>query len=244
MPLENRSYVFGEDCAPSLIVKQSTAADHTVLKCGLGERPCGVVHEGSREAPIPGVSVLAAKSGESARVYGPGENCEIDVGSGVVITAGLPVMADANSKATPAIHNFWAIGVPDKTVTGPSRCRLQVNPYIVNRSKETLVKTADYTVDVTDLGKEFLNTGAGAAVVFALPAAIPGYEVYARVVAAQALRLDPNGTETIALPSTGVQGAAGKYLGCSTAGATLHLKCSVAGAWDVLGSTGTWVAEA
>jgi hypothetical protein len=244
MPLENPSFVFGEDCAPSLIVKRSTAADHTVLKCGLGEKPAGVAHEGSREAPIPGVSALAAASGESARVYGPGESCEVVVGSTVVITAGQPVMADASSQATPAIHNFWALGNAEKTVTGPARARVFIEPHVVNRSKEVVVKTADYTVDVTDLGKTLLNTGASGAVTFALPAAIPGYEVFAHVVAAQSLRLDPNGSETIALPSTGVQGAAGKYLGSSTAGATVHLKCSVAGTWDVLGYTDTWAAEA
>jgi hypothetical protein len=48
--------------------------------------------------------------------------------------------------------------------------------------------------------------------VFALPAAVVGLNIAFASGATQELRIDPNGTETIALPSTGVQGAAGKYL--------------------------------
>jgi hypothetical protein len=64
------------------------------------------------------------------------------------------------------------------------------------------------------------------------------------VGAAFELRIDPNGTETIALPSTGVQGAAGKYLVADADGETVDIECTKTGQWSVFGFTGTWTAEA
>jgi len=88
------------------------------------------------------------------------------------------------------------------------------------------------------------NLGAAGAVTFALPAAERGMRVTAIVQAAQELRLDPNGTETAALPSTGVQGAAGKYLTANAVGETLRLVCITPGKWDTETYLGTWTAEA
>lgn len=105
-------------------------------------------------------------------------------------------------------------------------------------------KTADYpVVAATDSGKVFTTVGASGTVVFTLPAATVGQEYAFRVGAAQALRIDPNGSEVIALPSTGVAAAAGKYIGCSTDGATVYIICTKAGTWSVMGFTGTWTAE-
>ena len=106
------------------------------------------------------------------------------------------------------------------------------------------VKTADYTISASDSGKTFDSTGAAGTIVGSLPAATPGLHFYFRVGAAQEHRLDPNGTETISLPSTGVAGAAGKYLSADAAGETVHLRCVKAGTWSVFGYTGTWTAEA
>lgn len=105
-------------------------------------------------------------------------------------------------------------------------------------------KTADYTVVAnTDNGKIFSNTGAGGTITFAMPAATVGQRYRFFVGAAQQLRIDPNGTETISLPSSGVAGAAGKYLVADAIGETVELVCCVAGSWAVFGFTGTWTAE-
>lgn len=106
------------------------------------------------------------------------------------------------------------------------------------------VKTADYTITAADSGKTYDSTGAAGTIVGSLPVATPGLHFYFRVGAAQEHRLDPNGTETISLPSTGVAGAAGKYLSADAAGETVHLRCVKAGTWSVFGYTGTWTAEA
>lgn len=105
-------------------------------------------------------------------------------------------------------------------------------------------KTADFTILAADSGDWFSSVGASGAVVGTLPPAVPGLRYGFRVGAAQELRLDPDGTETISLPSTGVPGAAGKYLTANAAGETVELVCVVAGTWSVAGYTGTWTAEA
>lgn len=105
-------------------------------------------------------------------------------------------------------------------------------------------KTADYTITAADNGKTFDSTGASGTITGSLPPAVPGLRFKFRVGAAQQHRIDPSGTETISLPSTGVAGAAGKYLVADAAGETVALECVVAGTWSVYGATGTWTAEA
>jgi hypothetical protein len=104
-------------------------------------------------------------------------------------------------------------------------------------------KTADYTVVVNiDNGLTFTNNGAAGAVTFALPAATVGQWYRFKVKTAQQLRIDPNGTETIALPSSGAQQAAGAYIVADAAGEGVEIECVVAGTWDVTWYTGTWTA--
>lgn len=105
-------------------------------------------------------------------------------------------------------------------------------------------KTAAYTVTAAESGKRFTNTGASGAIAFTLPAAAIGLEYWFWVGAAQELRIDPNGSETIALPSTGAQSAAGKYISADAVGEWVHVECVKAGEWAVMGYLGTWTAEA
>jgi hypothetical protein len=104
------------------------------------------------------------------------------------------------------------------------------------------VKTADYTVTTTDNGTTFSTKGAGATVTFALPAATVGLWYRFYVGAVQELRVDPNGTETISLPSSGAAQAAGAYLTANAIGETLEIQCCEAGTWAVFSSVGTWTA--
>jgi hypothetical protein len=108
--------------------------------------------------------------------------------------------------------------------------------------RTVVVKTADYTVTNNDNGKTFTNEGDTGAATMALPAATVGHWFRFVVKAAQELRIDPNGTETIALPSTGAQQAAGAYLTANAAGECCEIMCVKAGEWDVLSYTGTWTA--
>lgn len=104
-------------------------------------------------------------------------------------------------------------------------------------------KTADYTVvRGTDNAKTFTTEGAGGTVTFALPAATVGQRYSFVVKATQELRIDPNGTETIALPSTGAQQAAGAYLTANANGESVEIVCVKAAEWDCVSYTGTWTA--
>lgn len=99
------------------------------------------------------------------------------------------------------------------------------------------------TADQANSDVVVTNTGAAGAVTFTLPAATTGMRVTAFLKAAQELRLDPDGTETVALPSTGAQGAAGKYLSADAVGEYVQLLCVTAGTWSCVGYSGTWTAQ-
>lgn len=104
-------------------------------------------------------------------------------------------------------------------------------------------KTANYTIvrDV-DNGKTFTNEGASGAITFALPAATVGQWYRFCVKAAQELRVDPNGTELMSLPSSGAKQAAGAYLTANADGENLEITCVKAGEWESTFYTGTWTA--
>lgn len=114
---------------------------------------------------------------------------------------------------------------------------------ITGKKKVVEAHTAGDTLTVAESGSVHTSVGASGTVALVLPAAVVGLEYFFRVGAAQELRIDPDGTETIALPSTGVQGGAGKYLTANADGETVHLVCTKAGEWSVFGFTGTWTAE-
>jgi hypothetical protein len=104
-------------------------------------------------------------------------------------------------------------------------------------------KTADYTIVAeTDNGKLFTTKGASGAVTFTLPAATVGQRYRFYVGATQELRIDPNGSETISLPSSGAAQAAGAYLTANAIGETVEIACCESGTWAVFGFTGTWTA--
>lgn len=102
--------------------------------------------------------------------------------------------------------------------------------------------TALDTLAVTESGSIHTNEGAGAAFAFTLPAAVVGLEYLFYVMAAQELRIDPNGTETIS-GTNGAQGAAGKYIGADAVGEFAHVVCVKAGQWEIVANRGTWTHE-
>ena len=109
-------------------------------------------------------------------------------------------------------------------------------------TRDVTIKTANYTVLTTDVGTTFTTEGASGAVTFALPAATVGLWYRFQVGATQELRIDPNGTETIALPSTGAQSSAGAYITADAQGEGVEIQCVKAGAWVVRSYIGTWTA--
>jgi hypothetical protein len=103
-------------------------------------------------------------------------------------------------------------------------------------------KTANYTVTTTDNGTTFTTTGASGTVTFALPAAAIGLHYRFVVGATQELRIDPNGSETISLPSSGLAQAAGAYIVADAQGEFVEIACVRASTWAVIAYNGTWTA--
>lgn len=89
------------------------------------------------------------------------------------------------------------------------------------------------------------NAGASGTTTFTLPPAEPGLRVTAVNEAnTRVLRLRPATGETVALPSTGVQGAATKGIEADAVSENVTLVCFVKGAWEAVSFAGTWTAEA
>lgn len=110
--------------------------------------------------------------------------------------------------------------------------------------KGVTAHVASFDLEDNDNGTWHTNTGASGTIVANLPPATVGLNFGFGIGAAQALQINPDGTETISLPSSGVPGAAGKYLVADAIGETVFLLCLKAGNWSVIGFTGTWTAEA
>lgn len=150
---------------------------------------------------------------------------------------------DADSIDNPNLVLLFADGVFAADATTRALFAARFLPYSKIALRDVEAHTADDVLTVAESGSVHTSVGAGGAVALTLPAAVVGLEYYFMVGAAQELRINPDGTETIALPSTGVQGAAGKYLTANLAGETVHIVCTKAGEWSVFGFTGTWTAE-
>lgn len=103
--------------------------------------------------------------------------------------------------------------------------------------------TANDTLTVAESGSIHTTFGATGTVTLTLPAAVVGLEYFFQVGAGEEMRLNPDGTETISLPSTGVVEGAGDYITATIAGETAHIVCCEAGTWAVMGWTGTWTDE-
>lgn len=91
------SRVAGGDIYPSRFVKANTTYPNTVDQAGAGERVFGISQPGTRDAPIPGASTLAAASGQALAIYGDGEEGLLELGTGGA-TAGAQLKADADGK--------------------------------------------------------------------------------------------------------------------------------------------------
>lgn len=93
-------------------------------------------------------------------------------------------------------------------------------------------------------GMTFSNAAAAGTITWVLPPAVVGVKPFRFMRAvAQTVRIEPANQEQIALPSTGVAGAASKYLSMDTTGAYVELACRATGVWSVTGYSGTFTAE-
>jgi hypothetical protein len=97
--------------------------------------------------------------------------------------------------------------------------------------------TSDSLVDGRNFGHVITNEGAVGAIALTLPAATAnnvGWRYTFEVVAAQQLRIDPNGTDLI------YGGTTGQYTVSSTKGDSITLEVAAAGEWRIADRFGAW----
>lgn len=155
-----------------------------------------------------------------------------------------PCYVEDNVTVASKTTNGIVAGIVEDVTTDGVWVNVGVSPLAgIARRTNVVIATSSRTLTAAESGTVVSNVGASGAVTFTLPPATAGLRFVALVEAAQELRLDPDGTETIALPSSGVQGAAGKYLVADAIGEKVEIVCVSAGTWDVIHYGGTWTAE-
>jgi hypothetical protein len=94
------------------------SGDFTVAECDAGEKVIGVSQVGSKTAPIPSVTTpVAAESGDSLQLHGPGALCNLTLGG--TVTAGDWLMSDADGKGVLATDgNFYGAQALQGGATG------------------------------------------------------------------------------------------------------------------------------
>lgn len=155
-----------------------------------------------------------------------------------------PCYVEDNVTVASKTENGVVAGIVEDVTSAGVWVNVGVSPLsAIGRRDPVITATADRTLTASESGAVLSNVGASGTVAFALPPATVGLTFTAVVEAAFELRLDPDGTETIALPSSGVQSAAGKYIGADAVAEKVVIICITAGTWDVITYTGTWTAE-
>ena len=132
MPLMNPNYVAGEDLYPKRFVKRATDEGNAVLMADAATAAVvGVTFNGTREAPIPSVTTAyAALDGESVRVHGLGDVCEIEAGE--ALTDGCEVMSGTNGVGMIATGGNYVSGICQKAVASGEDAWIQVVSYQKN----------------------------------------------------------------------------------------------------------------
>lgn len=155
-------------------------------------------------------------------------------------TADLNALAEVTASSTEL--NYLDTSAPG-TVTASRAMVVGSNSEIQGWRKAVTADVDGGPVGAAQANSIITNAGATGAATFLLPAAVVGLEFLFYVLAAFELRIDPNGTETIGLPSSGAQQAGGKYITADAVGEYVHIVCAKAGQWETLDYRGTWTVE-
>jgi len=96
-------------------------------------------------------------------------------------------------------------------------------------------KTADYTIQASDSGKHFTNTGATGAVVLTLPPATVGLRYAVTRTVSQSFDLKPANGEKFATRATN------EYFALGGDNCHIEVKCLVKGVWHIMAQWGAYV---
>lgn len=241
-------YIAAATINPARFVTRNSA-DGKVQQSVLNDRPFGISGQSQKDVREDAANTAHADAEDPCVVHdgtGNAEDGTVMLTLGGTVAFGDPLMPDASGQGIVATAGeyFGATALQDGVSGEIIAVRPEMSGLVAANTEAVITQTSDYTVLTGESGSVYSTAGAAGTVTFTLPAATVGLKYKFAVGAAQELRIDPDGTETIALPSTGVQGAAGKYLTANADGETVYIQCVVAGEWAVFGYTGTWTAEA
>lgn len=202
---------------------------------------------GAEDVEVGTVAQAIIVSGLGAMTKGPvllrsSEGTVYGIASGS-ITAYAKVYGAASGKVS-ATANGNHLGIALEGASDGDRVEYLRQDGTPAKEAAIITTTDDTTLTAADSGNTYSTVGATGTVTFSLPAATEGLTYSFHVGAVQELRVDPDGTETAGLPSSGVQQAAGKYLTANAVGETLKIVCCDDGTWSPFGYSGTWTAEA
>ena len=129
--------IAGGNIANGCFVKLSTAADLTLLQAtdgtgSGGDRVFGIAQDGSRDAPIPSASSLAATAGDECRYFGVGEATTLIIGT-CGCSRGVLLKSDANGAGitcgAPASTVQWCGAEALESAAAGERCRVVVRNF-------------------------------------------------------------------------------------------------------------------
>lgn len=162
MPAQAPSFIAKGDVPPSLFVKQS--GDHGAVLCGAGDEAVGVSHEGTRTAPITGVTPLTAATGEAVMVYTDTFTCEVKAGDTIV--AGDKLAPNADGEAVPAQAGSVYSAIARAGAADGERCKCTVTRGVVSGDGELAATQQSLSgagaINVTSFFTAWTTTAANA----------------------------------------------------------------------------------
>lgn len=223
-------------------IRQDVAAGSIAIHARV-KTPGALAAAGISDPDIGTIEVAALAANDVVRIRlrsAAGTAKMISTGS---ITVGDTVYAAASGKIS-ATANLYPVGIAMETVTTDGDIvEVARNAWFGALPRFTEDHTSGDTLTTAESGSTHTNTGATGIITIILPAAVVGLEYFFYIGAAFRLQIDPDASEKISLPSSGVPGTGGKWLWADLAGESVHLMCTEDGTWAVMGFTGTWTAE-
>lgn len=130
----NPTLVAGGTIQPAAFVKLSGAADNAMLQAGAGDVPIGIASEAQFYPPVNDASgnalypVYAAAAGQSCRVYGAGEICNVQAdGTGFAHGDKLkPGAVGVATATTTAGDVFGAVALETTPANALGRVKVQI----------------------------------------------------------------------------------------------------------------------
>lgn len=220
-------------------IREDTAAGTLTIHARV-KTPAALAVAGVGDLDIGTIEVAALASGDKVPVRLRSANGTVKMIAAGQITKGNTVYAAAAGKVSTTV-NLFPIGIAMETVSANNDVVEVLRGLSFGVPLRTAEDhTASDTLTVAESGSIHTTVGSSGDVILTLPAATVGLEYFFYVGEAETLKIDPDGSETISGPADGVPGTTGQYITTNVEGESVHIMCTEAGHWAVMGFTGTW----